>query len=312
MPLFPWLEGGATMNLRVSTATASLLHIKKYRIDAVPTTLYFMLPGECSGRCAYCTHASGHLSRVEWPEFPIDEVVEGINKSDAKRICIQSPYGEGYAKMLVEVAEMLKGIKPISASISALSREELKALKEAGVERVGVGLDCATPEIFKKWKKGVPSWDAYMETLRNAKEIFGRATCHLIIGLGESDEEAINLMEGMKEKGIDIALFALFVGKENRVELTRYRAMQVARYAIFNGGGEFFFDDAGRLREMNVKSIDGNAFLTSGCPHCNRPFYNERVTKIYNYPRPLNEREFERAVKEAEKYARIHVAAGQK
>jgi len=25
-------------------------------------------------------------------------------------------------------------------------------------------------------------------------------------------------------------------------------------------------------------------FLTSGCPGCNRPFYNERPSLIYNYP----------------------------
>ena len=27
-----------------------------------------------------------------------------------------------------------------------------------------------------------------------------------------------------------------------------------------------------------------NVFLTSGCPGCNRPFYNERPNLTYNYP----------------------------
>jgi len=33
----------------------------------------------------------------------------------------------------------------------------------------------------------------------------------------------------------------------------------------------------------------GEAFQTSGCPGCNRPYYNERPGGfIYNYPRPLS------------------------
>jgi len=311
VPLFLWWEREDTMKIRVSTATASLLGLKKYRMDAIPTTLYFMLPGECRGNCLYCTHASGHLSRVEWPPFDMEEVIKKVEESRAERICIQSPYGEGYAEMLAEVARKMRGSKPISVSISAISERELKMLKEAGVERVGVGLDCATPEIFAKWKKGVPSWEAYMKTLQDAKKIFGNATCHLIIGLGESDKEAIELMMGMKEKGIDIALFALFVKNDNRVELSRYRAIQLARYVIYHGGGEFCFDEEDNLKEIVLENVSEEAFLTSGCPHCNRPFYNERVTKIYNYPRPLDKEEFEKAMKEANKYARIYVVAEQ-
>jgi len=308
--LFPWWGREDIMKIRVSTATASLLGLKKYRIAVPPTTLYFLLSGKCHGRCGYCTHVSGYLSRVKWPEFDMEMVAGRIGESNAKRICIQSPYGKEYVETAARVAKILSRYMPVSASISAMEREELKMLKEAGVERVGVGLDCATPSIFRKWKRGVPSWDSYMKTLEDAKKIFGNATCHLIIGLGESDEEAINLMKDMRRKGIDVALFALFLKGENRVELSRYRAMQIARYAIYEDDGIFYFKD-GKLVEMKVKKIDEKAFHTSGCPNCNRPFYNERVTKIYNYPRPLDRKEFEEAIKEAKKYARIYAATWQ-
>jgi biotin synthase len=37
----------------------------------------------------------------------------------------------------------------------------------------------------------------------------------------------------------------------------------------------------------------GEPFLTSGCPNCNRPYYNEKPSgPIYNYPRGLTEKEF--------------------
>jgi len=39
----------------------------------------------------------------------------------------------------------------------------------------------------------------------------------------------------------------------------------------------------------------GEAFRTSGCPGCNRPYYNERPSgPFYNYPRGLTEEEARR------------------
>jgi biotin synthase-related radical SAM superfamily protein len=44
---------------------------------------------------------------------------------------------------------------------------------------------------------------------------------------------------------------------------------------------------------------DGVAFQTSGCPDCNRPFYNERPGgPLYNYPRPLTPAEASKAITE--------------
>jgi len=39
---------------------------------------------------------------------------------------------------------------------------------------------------------------------------------------------------------------------------------------------------------VRVLLSSGEAFRTSGCKGCNRPFYNERPSgPMYNYPRPL-------------------------
>jgi biotin synthase len=45
----------------------------------------------------------------------------------------------------------------------------------------------------------------------------------------------------------------------------------------------------------------GEPFQTSGCPDCNRPYYNERPGGVmYNYPRPLVAAEALRAIEEME------------
>ena len=50
--------------IRVSAATASLLGLRDWAVEVMPTTLYFMLGDECRGACAYCTQGRNFLSRV--------------------------------------------------------------------------------------------------------------------------------------------------------------------------------------------------------------------------------------------------------
>jgi biotin synthase len=66
------------------------------------------------------------------------------------------------------------------------------------------------------------------------------------------------------------------------------------------------FDQRGRLRsfglspeELHERLADGLAFQTSGCPDCNRPFYNERPGgPLFNFPRALTREEARQAIAE--------------
>lgn len=294
------------MKIRVSTATASLLKLKNYCISVKPSTLYFLLSGECEGKCLYCNQKNGYLARVKWPEFDFEEVNKKIKTSTAGRICFQCLYGERYIKIIENIVEKINAEIPVSVSINAVEEEKMKILRDKGIERLGIGLDCASERIFTKWKKNVPSWKEHLNSLMKARKIFGNATCHLIAGLGESDEEIINIMSHLSKNKIKVALFAYVKNNETMVDLSRYRTIQIARYFIERNEGKFYFED-GKIVEMEIPYINEGPFLTSGCPDCNRPFYNERVTRIYNYPYKIGEKFVEEAVKEAEKYAGIHI-----
>lgn len=54
-----------------------------------------------------------------------------------------------------------------------------------------------------------------------------------------------------------------------------------------------YISDFGVDKEVLTGIIQtGEPFLTSGCPNCNRPYYNEKPSgPIYNYPRPLTKKE---------------------
>lgn len=300
--------------IRVSSATASSLGLKEWAVDVMPTALYFMLGEECSGSCAYCTQGRDFLSRVRWPSFALDGVMRGLEScAGAGRICIQSLYYGDVVDDIVEAAGLLSpyGI-PVSVSMNPTDAENLKRIKKAGVERVGMGLDCCTEELFNKWKKDVPSWDEYMTGLDEAKRIFGNATAHIIIGLGESDEDAVKMIDFLYRKGIDVALFAYTpVRSGSPPSAGRYHTIQLARYLVERGSGDFSFE-GGRLAGMEVpEGIEyGKVFLTSGCPSCNRPFYNERTRgPVYNYPRSMGNGEIEEVIEEVKKYVRVYTSA---
>ena len=53
-------------------------------------------------------------------------------------------------------------------------------------------------------------------------------------------------------------------------------------------------------QEMKEILSSGKAFQVSGCIGCNRPYYNERPSgPMYNYPRPLDEDEIQKAIRES-------------
>jgi biotin synthase len=68
------------------------------------------------------------------------------------------------------------------------------------------------------------------------------------------------------------------------------------------------FDLEGRITDFGVPSLllknvveSGIAFQTSGCPGCNRPYYNESPGgPLYNYPRKLKQNELTEVEKQLE------------
>lgn len=256
------------------------------------------------------------LSRVTWPPFPIESVLlkleHATQNGKIRRVCIQTLNYPSVFKELLELAKCIHSrVKaPISVSCQPLTREKMKKLVKVGVERIGIPLDAATKELFEKIKgklsQGPYVWETQRQALLDAVQIFGKGfvSTHLIVGLGEKEREMVEIIQWCTERGIYPALFAFTpipgTPMENcsQPELSHYRRVQVARFLIVQGKVRFekmTFDEEGCLVDFGVSKTllrevvqSGKPFLTSGCPHCNRPYYNESPSgPIYNYPRPL-------------------------
>ena len=190
----------------------------------------------------------------------------------------------------------------------------MRLLAEAGADRIGIALDAATEKLFNEVKgvnaNGPYDWNEQFRQLREALEIFGKGnvSTHIIIGLGETEKEAASLIQQCVNMGVSPALFAFTpirgTALENKSQpsLAAYRRIQLARYLIINDHtryGNMRFNADGKITDFGMKKEKvtqvvetGKPFLTSGCPDCNRPFYNEKPSgPIYNYPRNVRKEE---------------------
>ncbi len=321
--------------IRVSLGTAIVLGLLTGKLDAEPTTAYLMTykEGKCMANCGFCPQARASksntalLARVSWPTFPTASVMTSLGTAakqrKIRRVCIQAiNYPSVFGHLQALVKEIKKQVAvPVSVSCQPLNASNIELLAKAGVDRLGIALDAATEALFEKVKgKGAGSiynWENQFNLLSEAIAVFGEGnvSTHLIVGLGETEKEAAQLIQKCVDMGVLPALFAFTPIRGTKMEnnspppLESYRRVQLTRYLMVNGLVRFEdlrFDDDGKITSFGVatqelKRIieDGTAFLTSGCPDCNRPFYNEKPSgPIYNYPRKISREEMEKIEKQ--------------
>jgi biotin synthase len=315
---------------RVSLGTAIVLGLTKGKLDAAPTTAYLMTykDGKCTANCGFCPQANGSkssaemLSRVTWPSFPTLQLIQALSTTakngGIKRVCIQAL---NYPDVFLDLEALVKVIKktldiPVSISCQPINTQNIMQLKNAGTDRIGIALDAATEKIFYKLKGadvgGVYSWNKEFCLLEEALKVFGvgNVNTHLIVGLGETEKEAAVLIQRCVNLSVLPALFAFTpvrgtaLEKQSPPSLEAYRRIQLARFFLVYGKTsleKMQFDEAGRILSFGVdKTVledvvnSGKPFQTSGCPNCNRPFYNEKPSgPLYNYPIELNRKEVE-------------------
>lgn len=310
--------------IRVSLGSAIVLGLADAKLDAEPTTAYLMTHREekCTANCGFCPQArtsrarADMLSRVSWPAYRTQEVLKGIadavKEGKVKRVCIQAL---NYPQVFTDLHALARAVShssnvPISVSCQPINRGNLYRLASAGVERIGIPLDAATREAFDRIKGvnagGPYSWKKQWQLLNQAREVFGvgRVSTHLIVGLGETEKEMVGIIQKCVDMAILPALFAFMpipgtaLGNQAQPPILQYRRIQIARHLIvrriarckdmdFNQKG--IITDFGISKERMSQIIwTGEPFVTSGCPNCNRPFYNEKPSgPIYNFPREL-------------------------
>ena len=316
-------------NIRVSLGSAFVIGLLSGKLETAPTTAYLMTyrKGKCTANCGFCPQARGSsargdmLSRVSWPVFSTEKVFEGIKKAiregKIKRVCFQAlNYPEVFTHLQALISTIRQWVNvPISISCQPLNGIHIRELAEAGAERIGIPLDVASEKLFDKIKGysagGPYNWKNQFKLLTEAVHIFGKGkvSTHLIVGLGETEKEMVEIIQKCVDMSVLPALFAFTPIAGTALEsipqppIQSYRRIQVARHLIVHGivryenmhfNGEGCISDFGVDKQNLLQAIQlGEPFVTSGCPNCNRPYYNEKPSgPIYNYPRKISEEEW--------------------
>jgi biotin synthase len=321
--------------------------------DARPTCINLLLTysGGCPAGCRYCGlggatangsdgDESASFIRVPWPVYGTDRILKRLGKyaSDYRRVCISMVTHPKCFDDTLAVLLQVSGAteRPISvlAAPSALPLGGIATLKEAGAGMLGVGLDAASERIFKRHRPA-HSWRRYWESIEEAVEIFGQSkvSVHLMVGLGETDEELVDTIARLADFGALPHLFSFYpepgspMAKRRPPSLRRYRRLQLARHLLAERlarSDAFSFDALGSLAAIGASAetlekalASPHTFMTNGCPSangspagdgcseagheiaCNRPFANERPScNIRNFPFPPQSADMEKILKQ--------------
>ncbi len=323
--------------VNVSLGTAGVLGLERVKLQEVPTTAHLMVgaPG-CTNDCQFCTQAKSlggkchGLSRVTWPEHDrarlLSTLGEALDKGTFKRVCIQvveSPRGTSEALQLTGDVRNLSARLPISVCSFPYSSSRVAAFMDKGATNVGLPLDAASPEVYTKVKGG--NIQSAWRVLEKCSSLWpGRISTHLIVGLGETEKDLVDCLVRAKQLGITVGLFAFTpvrgtaLGSGMPPPVDTYRRVQIAAFALKMGADPGCIELQGdRISRVHLEGEilklvkEGMSFETSGCPGCNRPYYNERPGGIMmNYPRKLTPEEAAKAVAESGIFIHRAGAAG--
>ncbi len=307
----------------MSYGTLTLLGLKRSRSLVDPTTAHFLIGENCVYSCKFCAQAKcsnaspNMLSRVTWPKRSWKDIETSFSKTlDAgliKRVCLQiveSPGATAEALAILHKIRALNETFPISVCVSPTSVSRVSLFFKAGASRVGLPIDVASSKLYTQIKdrKFEKAWQVLAASARKWP---GKISTHLMVGVGETEEEIVRTASVAINLNVTIALFAFTPIKGTPMQkapappLPSYRRIQLAIYCLSNGLSlEQIKFDNGEIIKINIldkKLLDGVlkgfAFQTSGCSHCNRPYYNERPGQIpMNYPRHLSRKEAQRCI----------------
>lgn len=301
--------------VRTSTAAAMTLGLKPGRFyrDAKLYCINLLLTygSQCRAACAYCGLArnrSGGDSfiRVGWPVYPLNEVIDRLgNVEHARRVCVSMVTHPRAFEDLCTIVDRIhsKSDLLISALVTPTlvnSQEKYQLLRDLGCDWVGIAIDAATEKLFDQLRGcgvgGPHKWSDYWSNIEVASQVFsGNVSVHLVVGIGETDEEMVSAIQKAVDLNTKPHLFSFYpeegslMKNEKQPPLIRYRRMQLANYLITKGissRDRMRFKD-GRLVDFGVSQDElgqaiesGETFMTNGCLDnegdvaCNRPYSN--------------------------------------
>lgn len=166
--------------------------------------------GLCPEDCGYCSQSV--VSRADIPRYRLldrESLLAGAREAvrrGASTFCIVASGRGPTDRELKEVAEAVREIRrtmplKICACLGLLREGQAELLAEAGVERYNHNLNTSRERYGRIVT--THTWDQRVETVGRVKAA-GISPCSgVIIGMGETDEEIVEMALALRELGVD-------------------------------------------------------------------------------------------------------------
>lgn len=162
--------------------------------------------GACGENCKYCAQSKHNHAEIEChPLMDVETVKKAAlsaKENGATRFCIVTsgrvPTGEDFEnilKMIREVAS-IDGLH-CCASLGLLSEEQIKRIKEAGVERYNHNIN--TSENYHSKICTTHNFSDRVKTVKMIQKYGIEACCGVIIGMGETREDRVDMALSLRE-----------------------------------------------------------------------------------------------------------------
>ena len=166
--------------------------------------------GLCAEDCHYCSQSK--VSEAEIEKYPLlarDRILEAAARADALKagtFCLvisgRSPGERVFGRVLDAIAEVKRDYDlRVCACLGLLSADQARRLKEAGANTVNHNLN--TSENFHPEICTTHTFADREATLRNVQQAGLSACSGGIIGMGESDDDIIDLAISLRELKVD-------------------------------------------------------------------------------------------------------------
>lgn len=175
--------------------------------------LYFLQnakSGLCPEDCGYCSQSV--LSTADINRHSLldaDKLLDGARQAaeaKARTYCIVAS-GRGPSDREVEhVADVVRAVKRehglhVCCCLGLLRPEQARRLKEAGVDRINHNLN--TSRRFYREICTTHTYDDRLETLRASRDAGLELCCGLIVGMGETDEDVLDVVFELQALGVE-------------------------------------------------------------------------------------------------------------
>ncbi len=231
--------------------------------------------GACTEDCSFCAQSSKYPTPINaYPLVPKEEMIEGALKAvtiKANRYCIVTSGRRATKEEVQQIAEAVKEITEnipvkVCVSIGSIDEEDLKTLKEAGVERVNHNLE--TSERFFPNIVTTHPWKERYETIKKVQKAGLSTCCGGIFGVGETDEDIVDLAITYRELGVDSIPLNFLIPipgtpLEKSSSMTPQKALKIlALFKLFNPNAEIRLCGG---REINLREYHEVAMEIANC-----------------------------------------------